>query len=258
MQETAREHRLLLVAARERAYRLIQGRGHDVELVDQLVSTLALACATNDAQFRELFEHLDRHILAHAEHRKDRLRAAIPAEHHDASADRAVRRAEPEALAFAARLATCVFKTANGAQHFALAVALGAGETEDLAAMKIEVHLTEHRACQPSNGQRDVSLASRPTLLGRKLSLDRPPNHERDQVLLREVLGGFVRALPHAVAQHGNALGERENLGQAMADVNDGATITHDLPHDTVENLDVVDVERSGGLVEQQDFWLGR
>ena len=55
-----------------------------------------------------------------------------------------------------------------------------------------------------------------------------------------------------AVAQHGDPIGERADLGQAVGDVDDGAAASGRRADETEEQLDAVPPERCGGFVEDQ------
>ena len=67
------------------------------------------------------------------------------------------------------------FEAAEGAQRLALAVALGAGETEDLAAVDVEGDVVEARAAEARGPERDVGgLDVGGRLAGYSASIGRP------------------------------------------------------------------------------------
>ena len=89
-----------------------------------------------------------------------------------------------------------------------------------------------------------------------KRELERPPDHERDEALLRHG-GGLERPLADAVAENGDPIGDAEHLGQPVADVDDADAGAALLEHERVEPLDVLRPERGRRLVEEQHLRLG-
>ena len=105
------------------------------------------------------------------------------------------------------------------AQELHLAVALGAGDTEDLALLDLEVDGAEAVASKPRDLEEDLGHASVPIALGEG-ELKRPSDHERDQRVLCHP-GGFERALTHPVPKDADAIGDPEHLRQPVTDVDD-------------------------------------
>ena len=82
--------------------------------------------------------------------------------------------------------------------------------------------------------------------------LDRPADHQRDQIVLRQRLVDLVGALADAVAEDGDAVGERQDLRQPVADIDDRRARGDDPADDAAQLLDAGKVEARGRLVEQQ------
>ena len=61
----------------------------------------------------------------------------------------------------------------------------------------------------------------RPTPADRIFRLDRPTDHQRDEIVFRELLVDLVGALAVAVAKDRDAVGKRQNLRQPVAHIDD-------------------------------------
>ena len=90
----------------------------------------------------------------------------------------------------------------------------------------------------------------------RKRELERTPDHERDEALLRH-RRGLERPLAHAVTENADPVGDAEDLRQAMADVDDPDAGAAPLVDQCVETVDVLRPEGRGRLVEEQHLRLG-
>ena len=88
-------------------------------------------------------------------------------------------------------------------------------------------------------------------LLGEQL-VDRPADHHRDQLALVE-LADRRGADTGAVAQHRHAVGEREDLRQLVADIDDADALVAQHAHDRQQLLDILFDQRGGRLVHDQD-----
>ena len=93
---------------------------------------------------------------------------------------------------------------------------------------------------------------------GRIFSFDRPPDHQRDQISFRQLVVDVVGALPHAVAQNGHPVGERQDFRQAVTDIDDRGAGGDNPADDIGQRFDAGDVEARGRLVEQQDLRVCR
>jgi hypothetical protein len=82
--------------------------------------------------------------------------------------------------------------------------------------------------------------------------VDLPPYHHGDQGLLGD-LGDRTRADQRAIAQHGHPVGELEDLGQLVADIDNGDAALAQAPDDRHQPLDVGIGQGSGGFVHDDD-----
>ena len=89
----------------------------------------------------------------------------------------------------------------------------------------------------------------------RKRKLERAPDHEGDQALLRH-RGGLERSLTHAVAENADPVGDAEDLGQPVADVDDPHAGATPLVNQRVQSVDVLGPEGRRRLVEEQHLRL--
>ena len=87
---------------------------------------------------------------------------------------------------------------------------------------------------------------------GRERRLERPAHDQLDQLGLGRV--GVERALVLAVAEHGDPIGDLEDLGKPVADVHDADATLPAGGDRAVERFDLVRAERGGRLVEEQTF----
>ena len=122
-------------------------------------------------------------------------------------------------LAGAAHRAVRRLDAGEGAQELHLAVALGAGDADDLAAAELRSTGPNRRPRSWVTWSSTSSLAS--TVGVGEGVLERAADHQRDDVGLGHRVG-VERALADAVAQDRDAVGDVEHLGEAVADVDDG------------------------------------
>ena len=177
---------------------------------------------------------------------------SIGAERKDAGFERRARREARHRPAGAHHLAGGFLKAAKRTHRFALAVALGAGKAEDFAAANIECDFLKPRGAQVSRREHDVGRGCRGP--HRIFRLDRPSDHERDQIVFRQRLIDLVGALADAVAKNCDAVGKRQDLRQPVADIDDRHARRHDAPDDLGELFDAGNVQARSRLVEQQDL----
>ena len=146
-------------------------------------------------------------------------------------------------------------RTGERPEELHLPVALRAGDSDDLAARHLEVDRPEPVA--PQSRDREQHLALRLALVSlRERELERTPDHERDEALLRH-RGGLERPLAHAVAENADPVGDAEDLGQAVADVDDPDAGAAPLVNERVQTVDVLRPEGRRRLVEEQHLRLG-
>ena len=107
------------------------------------------------------------------------------------------------------------------------------------------------------SGRRTRSRASRTgapigaTVFGKRLSSRRPTIicHEFTDV----GVGDVARTDIGAVAQHGDAIGDRKNLVEAMADIDDADAALLEAAHDVEQTRHVAFRQRRGRLVHDED-----
>ena len=186
---------------------------------------------------------------------EERFGRPVAAQQHDSRAQRPERRARVELLAVAGRRARGPLRTGERPEELHLPVALRARDSDDLAARHLEVDRPEPVA--PQSRDREQHLALRLTLVSRrKRKLERTPDHESDEALLRH-RGGLERSLAHAVAENADPIGDAEDLGQPVADVDDPDAGAAPLVNERVESVDVLGPEGRRRLVEEQHLRLG-
>ena len=255
-QERADERHLLLVAAGERLNGLFRRRHADSQALDEPCDCAPLAAAQDDSAAGESPQDLDGRVRADAQDGEQCLAAPVAAEQDDSGAERSRRRARVELRAVAGCAADRGLDAGERSQERHLAVALGARNPEDLPFPDLQIDRTEALTPQARHREHDVCL------LGKRGSLrerhgERPADHERDKRVLRDRCR-LERPLPDAVAEHREAVRDREHLGKAVADVDDADSCPHLLEHECVEALDVLRPERRGGLVEEQHLRPGQ
>ena len=221
----------------------------------EIVDGAPLAPPAEDAQPRQAAQDLDRRVRADAEHGEERLAGAIAAQQHHAGAERAERRARVELVAVARRFPGRPLDPRQGAEELRLAVPLRTGDTEDLALADDEVDGAEALATEPGDVEEHLPAVSVRVALGEG-ERERPPDHERHDGLLRHARR-VVGALADAVAEHRDAVGDTEHLGEPVADVDDPDAGPAPLQDERVELGDLLRPQRRGRLVEEQDLRFG-
>ena len=121
-------------------------------------------------------------------------------------------------------------------------------EPDDLAGTRLEVEVGEDRPANAACAQ--DRLAARGGRAAHR-ARDRAAEHQVDQLLLVQ-LGGLVRADLGTVAQHADAVGDREDLVEPVRDIEDADTALAHAPHGLEQDLDLGLRERRGRLVEHQ------
>ena len=131
----------------------------------------------------------------------------------------------------------------------------GAGEprrAEDLAAPDRQID-----RFKPFGGEARDFEADRIGQGGGKIlrgwGVDRVADHRPDQGLGTHPLGRGILHFP-AVAEHDDAVGDRENLVKVMRDVEDGDPLIAERPEDLQQPAPLGAIERGRRLVEDQDF----
>ena len=126
---------------------------------------------------------------------------------------------------------------------------------EDLAGPQRQRDVAHH-AAKTELAQFQQRRADLGVLLGEQL-VDRPSDHHGDQLALVE-LADRRGADSGAVAQHRHAVGERKDLRQLVADIDDADALLAQHAHDRQQLLDVLLHQRGGRLVHDQHTRIPR
>ena len=133
-----------------------------------------------------------------------------------------------------------------------------AADAEDLARPDIEAHALEHAPPAAAAHLVEREIAHRENGragAGYRIPASErhlPPDHRGNDRALRQALDrGGQHAL--AVAQHGHAIGESDDLVQAVRGVDDRDARLRELSHDLEQGLAFRRRERGGRLVHDQD-----
>ncbi len=187
VEEAARQHGLLLVAAGKSADRLIEARRHDAELPTSCAACAFSAPPETMPADGKAVEHLQRHVFAHAEFGKYRFGRAVGAEEEDACGDGAgaasntARRGRRKA---ACRLRLDKPPSARMASRWPLPSAPANPRISPLASEKD----TSRKLCPLS--PETASTGAAPACCTEPLRifrLDRAADHQRDQIVLRKL-----------------------------------------------------------------------
>lgn len=146
----------------------------------------------------------------------------------------------------------------DGVDEFGLAVALDAGDAEDLALVDGEGDAVEHGTHHPvrvGRGQpQSVDGEHRRVRDGRLAGLRRgqlTADHQLGELLGRGVLrigGAHGRTAP----DDGDLVGHRQHLAQLVRDEDDGEALGLELAQVVEERIDLLRYEDGGGFVEDQ------
>ena len=220
----------------------------------ETVDRSPLAPTIDEPEASQPPQHLDRRVGAHAQDGEERLPGPIGAEQHHSGTQRPERRPRVEPGAVADGAAGRALGTGKAAQELHLPVALGTGDSDDLALGDLQVDRAESLSSQARHGQEHLSVGPGGLALGKR-ELKRPPDHEGDQALLGHGRA-LERPLTDAVAEDRDAVGDAEHLRQAMADVDDADPCPALLEHERVEAFHVIRSEGRRRLVEQEHLRL--
>ena len=145
-------------------------------------------------------------------------------------------------------------------EQLVLPLAFQRHDAQHLALMQIKRNVGEPRSgFQPAHAQPgcDASLWTRRLRPRFAHGLGhRPAQHQLDDALFNPRLNREV-AHRRAVAQHGGAVADRGDFGEAVRNVDDGAARIRLLAHDFQHPVDEVGRQGGGHLVEQQHIRLG-
>ena len=212
--------------------------------------------APEEAEPPEPAEDLDRRVRADAQDREQRLARPVAAEQHDARAER--RRAASRSRAPARRRTPCRRSARRRRARGGTAPGRCPRRPRSRGSRPLPTSRStgpNRSPCRPETASRTSRLDARALPVGKR-ELERPPDHQRDEALLGHG-GRLERPLADAVAEHGDPVGDAEDLRQSVADVDDADAGAALLEHERMEALDVVRPERGRRLVEEQHLRLG-
>ena len=193
----------------------------------------------------------EREIVQDAHRPHQALGAAIFRHVGDALCARGLGRVDPHAFAVEADLAGLARRHAEqGLREFAAAGAHEPRKADDLARAHGEADALGHRPAHEI-ARLEHRRADRRDGLGEE-ALDPPPDHHLHEFADVGV-GDVARADIGAVAQHGDAIGDRENLVEAMADIDDPDAALLEAAHDVEQPRHVAFGQRRGRLVHDED-----
>ena len=143
----------------------------------------------------------------------------------------------------------------KGAHQFRLTVAGNARHPDDLPLGHVEADILEALAGVRRN--RKTYITRRSLQLGRKCRAQRAADDQTQKVGVADFTD--QGAAPEAsVAQHGDAIGDLAEFGQAMSDVNHRRAGLHDAADAAEQHAGGILVERRRRLVEDQHLGLYR
>ena len=140
-----------------------------------------------------------------------------------------------------------------------LAVALNAGDAEDLAALHRERHVVDedlpHVVGHGELGDHEGVIARRRgSLVDRQR--DGAPHHERCELGVGRRGLGLADHLPEA--DHGDAVGDLAHLTKLVGDEDDGRALVLELTHDVHQLVGLLGREHRGRLVEDEHLRVTR
>ena len=214
------EHDLLLVAAREAAHDLRRRGRLDPQLLHEAPRERALAARPEDPARGQVGQDRHRDVRADRHRLDEPLRGAGP------RAGRRGRAGAPPAASAAGTAAVDPELAAleridpeDAARDLGAAGADEARQADDLAAAELERDVREDAAArQPFGLEHDVADLG---VLLREERVERAADHQPDDLALRE-LGRRPRLDVPAVAEDGDGVGDRGDLFEPVADVDDG------------------------------------
>ena len=175
---------------------------------------------------------------------------AVVAEVHHPVAHRGRRVADTDRPARHRDPAVTALQPGEGAQELALALALDARQSDDLALVGHELGVPESIAAESLHSQY-LGPEVFGTQLGREPGLESSPDDRVDDVVLGQVVGVVGQDQP-SVSQHGDPISNRLHLVDAVRDVHDRAIAAADLGDQAEELLDAGRYEVLGRLVEHE------
>ena len=253
----AREQRLLLIAAGEKADGLFRIRRADVEELDEAVGDLVLPAPREQAQPAALRLERQDDVLPHRQFRDDAFRLAILGREPEPQARGIPRRGDAHGLAVDEGLpAIGALDAEDELGRLGAAGAEKAREPHHLAGTDRQIERLQEAALAVIL-ERDERLAGDGVALVavQRLRREFAAEHHRHELDARQ-FGNRARADEAPVAQHGDPVADRIDLIEEMGDEDDADAAALEIPQDLEKRLDLVRVEARRRLVEDQH--LGR
>ena len=244
------EHDLLLVAAREAADDLRGRRRLDPQLLHEAAGERALAPRPEDPARGQFGQDRHRDVRADGHRLHEPLMEPVLRQVGEPPAERRSRGARPERAAVDPELAALErIDPEDAARDLGATGAHEAGQADDLAATELERDVREDTAAgQAFRLEHDIADLG---VLLREEGVERAAHHQADDLALRE-LGNRLGLDVPAVAEDGDDVGDRGDLFEAVADVDDGDSALAQPAHGREELLDLVRRERRSRLVHDQ------
>ena len=172
--------------------------------------------------------------------------------HHAESRGDPLGDAPAQRLAHEARLAArSGFRAEEQVRELAASGTDEAREADHLARPNLKGDVANHTAVgQPLRLERHGRIFGD---FERRLLLGKAAAHHGEDEPVDLRLGHFARMHPLTVAQHGDAIGNLEDLVKPVRDVDDSQSLLLQASDDAEEHLDFALGQRSGGFVHHQD-----
>src|SRR5919204_199716 len=213
------EHHLLLVAAGQEADLLLRSARPQLHGGREVADRHQARVAAPPAAARDHRPHGEHHVVGDRLGQRQPLELAVLGDEAEPGADRCPRRAQPRRLALELERAGGErVGTEDRTRELGAPGALEPGEADDLTRPHLEVDVPQQRGGPVANREPDVAdlarLGARREVVVAELAADHQV-HEPAGVGLGRAHGVHARA----VLEHGDPLGEREHLAQAVRDV---------------------------------------
>ena len=183
-EERSGDGHLLLVASREELDWLVERRGADLELLDELLHRFSLGPPAQQTEPAEAPQRLDGGVHPHAQDAHQRLVFPVAGKQHDPGAHRLPGRDQGQLVSGADDPAGAWRDPAGqGVEELRLAVAFGAGDPDDLAAVQREADRAERLPLQGIDDEYFLGLGRRRNRRWER-RLERPADDPLDELRL--------------------------------------------------------------------------
>src|SRR5690606_30835733 len=160
--DPAGEDHLLLIAARQLADRLFDGRGLDAQPVRHRLGDLPLRAPPEEAEAADLLGHTEPDILAHRAQQQESLLLTVLRHEADAGDDRVARPADAAGNTVDPDLAgRCAVEADQGAGQLRPTGADQAADAQHLAGPQLEADVADPCGGQPADGEPHRAVAAR-------------------------------------------------------------------------------------------------